>query len=180
MARLPRATPANFPRDAQQVFDELEGRGTRIIDLHLLLANAPNVALPILEVTKQLRASRDLPAPLRELAILRTTQLNDAQYEVTRHTKNAIAAGVLREQLDELNEFATSDRFTALEKAVIQLASELHVPPLTVSDGTWRALQAELSDRAITELLITIGMYHLGSRFERAVELEIEPWYEKA
>lgn len=180
MERLARAARADFAREDQQVFDELEARGTRIIDLHLLLANAPNVALPLLEVTKQLRDSRDLPAPLRELAILRTTRLNDARYEVTRHTKNAIAAGVLREQLEELDQFERSDRFTALEKAVLRLASELHVPPLTVSDGTWRALKAELSDRAITELLIAIGMYHLGSRFERAVELEIEPWYEKA
>ena len=180
MDRLPRASRAAFEPEDQQIFDELEARGARIIDLHLLLANAPNVALPLLEVTKQLRASGQLPPQLRELAILRTTRLNDAEYEVTRHTKNALAVGVEREQLQQLDDFEASDRFSELEKAVLRLATELHAPPLTVTDKTWGVLKGALSDRAITELLIAIGMYHLGSRFERAVQLVIEPWYEKA
>ncbi|HKQ83953.1 MAG TPA: carboxymuconolactone decarboxylase family protein [Steroidobacteraceae bacterium] len=179
MSRLPHAVRANFPPDEQGIFDELEGRGTRVIDIHLLLANAPNVAHPLLQVTQQLRVSRDLPANLRELAIVHTLQLNEAEYEGTRHVKTALAVGVRREQLQRLAEFETADCFSELEKAVLRLASELHVPPLTVSEPTWRALKQALSDRALTELLLAIGMYHLGSRFERAVELTIEPWYEK-
>lgn len=177
--RLEPARRDDFSEADQAVFDQLDVSRAGAIDLHRIMANAPNLALPALEVTRQLRASKELPAILRELAVLRTAQLNQSDYLFIRHSRHALAAGLSSEQVAAMAAWKSSALFDPVQAAVLALADALHAPPFVAQHETWSVLTDNLTDRAIAELIIGIGMYHLASRFVGAVEIDLEEWYGK-
>ena len=79
----------------------------------------------LLGLASALRASTALPRPLRELAVVTVGLETGAEYEVNHHWNAALKAGVRREQLEALSEYAGSNVFSPQERAVIRFAREV-------------------------------------------------------
>ena len=102
----------------------LNERGNPPLHIFLALANIPNLLAPLLSFTKEMREGAAVDAKLRELAITTVGSVTGAQYEFNHHWDFAIAAGLRREQLEQLASFETSNEFDDRERAVIRYARE--------------------------------------------------------
>lgn len=102
----------------------------------------------------------ELPARLRELAILRTAWLTGAEYEWGQHVAIAAAAGLSDDEIARIPSGPEVAEWTPLEQAVVRAADELHGQSW-VSDATWHVLADGLDERQLLELVFVIGQYHL-------------------
>jgi alkylhydroperoxidase family enzyme len=116
---------------------------------------------------------RKLPAPLRELAILRTGIVGDSRFEYSQHLKVARMVGVSADKLADIKTWALSDKFSAAERAVMQAADEI-VGRNLVEDESFAALKQHLSDEQILELFYVIGLWRMHGMIVRALHLEYD------
>ncbi|HEY6418126.1 MAG TPA: carboxymuconolactone decarboxylase family protein [Candidatus Binataceae bacterium] len=117
--------------------------------------------------------ARKLPAPLRELAILRTGIVGDSRFEYSQHLKVARMVGVAADKLADIKGWALSDKFTPAERAVMQATDEI-VGRNLVEDESFAALKNHLSDEQILELFYVIGLWRMHGMIVRALHLEYD------
>jgi alkylhydroperoxidase family enzyme len=120
-----------------------------------------------------LQPGRKLPAKLRELAIIRTGIVGDSRFEYSQHLKVARMVGVEEEKLAAIKSWATSDKFSPVERAVMLATDEL-VGRNLVEDETFAALKQHLSDEQIMELFYVIALWRMHGMIVRALHLEFD------
>ena len=120
-----------------------------------------------------LSPGRVLPAHLRELAIVRTGIVGDSRFEYSQHLKVARMAGVSEDKLAAIKGWVTSDKFTDVERSVMQATDEI-VGRNLVEDETFAALKKNLSDEQILELFYVIGLWRMHGMIVRALHLEYD------
>ncbi len=116
---------------------------------------------------------RVLKPKLRELAILRTGIVGDSRFEYSQHLKVARMVGVPEEKLAAIKGWATSDKFSPEERAVMAAADEL-VGRNLVEDETFAELKKHLKDEAIMELFYVIALWRMHGMIVRALHLEYD------
>ena len=121
--------------------------------------------------------SATVPAPLREVMILRTCGLTGADYEWGVHAASfASAVGLTDEQLRSTRSGRPDDPcWDPSQAAVFELADQLHAAS-AVSDALWARLREHFDDRQIIELLVTAGWYHTIAYLCNGAQVEPEPW----
>jgi AhpD family alkylhydroperoxidase len=117
---------------------------------------------------------RELPAPLRELAILRAGFVTGCQFVFSQHSKVARAVGVRPEEVAAVPAWPASTELGAEQRAVLAYVDELVLQDGRVQDPTFEALRGFLSDAAILELTIVAATYHLHAIVSRALRLEFD------
>jgi alkylhydroperoxidase family enzyme len=116
---------------------------------------------------------RKLPAQLRELAIVRTGIVGDSKFEYSQHMKVARMVGLPEEKLAAIKGWAVSDKFSPVERAVMQATDEL-VGRNLVEDQTFAALKSHLPDEQIMELFYVIALWRMHGMIVRALHLEYD------
>jgi uncharacterized protein YceH (UPF0502 family) len=101
-----------------------------------------------------------LDRKLRELAILRTAWLTQAQYEWGQHVPIAQAAGVTSHEIAGVAADPSAADWTTLERAVLRATDELHAE-YCVTDATWKELSSEHNEKQLIELVFLVGHYHM-------------------
>lgn len=71
-------------------------------------------------------------------------------------------------QFAELNDFATSDKFTDIEKAVLQYATEMTNTPVRIDDNNFEKLKSEFNSKQLVELTATIAHENFRARYNHA------------
>jgi alkylhydroperoxidase family enzyme len=122
---------------------------------------------------KLMQPGRKLPAKLRELAIIRTGIVGDSRFEYSQHLKVARMVGVAEDKLAAIKSWALSDKFSPVERAVMQAADEL-VGRNLVEDETFAALKQHLGDEQIMELFYVIALWRMHGMIVRALHLEYD------
>jgi alkylhydroperoxidase family enzyme len=120
-----------------------------------------------------MQPGRKLPAKLRELAIVRTGIVGDSKFEYSQHLKVARMVGHTEDKLAAIKGWATSDKFSPVERAVMQATDEL-VGRNLVEDETFAALKSHLSDEQIFELFYVIALWRMHGMIVRALHLEYD------
>ena len=173
MARVPYLDEAARP-DLKPLIDRIKAeRGGRLFNLYKILLHSPTVAEGWLHLFTAIRQRSTLPGRYRELAILEIALLNGADYEYTQHIPFALKEGITREQIADLKDWRSSQRFDAADRAVMAYAGsmtrEIHVP-----DEVFAQVRACFADRELVELTATIAGYNLVSRFLEAMAIDPE------
>lgn len=117
---------------------------------------------------------RRLDAKLRELGQARAGFARGSQFVFSQHCKAARAVGLSNEQVEAIPHWATADVWTPLERAVLAYTDDLVLSGGRVSDGTFDALRASLSDEEILELTYITCTYELHATMCRALRLEYD------
>ncbi len=81
--------------------------------------------------------------------------------------------GVSEDKLAAIKGWAVSDKFTDVERAVMQATDEI-VGRNLVEDETFAALKNHLSDEQIMELFYVIGLWRMHGMIVRALHLEYD------
>jgi uncharacterized peroxidase-related enzyme len=113
-----------------------------------------------------------VPVKLKELIIVRTSQVNETPYCLASHTRLARGLGWSDDQLAHLKDWAARGDFTPAEKAALRLAETVTRNAHAVSDEQFAELRSYFSEGEIVELLCAIGLFNYFNRFNDALEME--------
>lgn len=159
--------------DLQSLFEKMEARGTRVLNIFKVLAHCPDVGLDTLRLGNSILRKGKVDPRLRELAILRVGDLLEADYEWTQHVGVALRVGVPQAQIDALHDWPSSQLFNEQERAVLKYTDET-TQNIRVSNDTFQAVRAFLSEEQTVELTVAIGYYGMISRILESLQVELE------
>jgi AhpD family alkylhydroperoxidase len=150
MARIPYAPSGNPGADHS-------------LNLFRMLAHSPPTLTGFGTLGGALLQEGTLDPRLRELAIVRVGLLARADYEVEKHTVIARAMGLSDAEIAALQVDADPAPLDDVSRTVRALTDELF-HGIRASDAALEAVRRHLDDRALVELVVTIGFYGLVCR----------------
>lgn len=174
VSRLPALPePAEDPV-VRETFAAIAAQGRKVLNIHRVVGHAPKMIAAQVAYTTLLRQESSLPRPLQQLAILRTTQINDAAYELSVHPGVTLRLGVPAEKIDAIASWQSSPHFDAKERAVLAFVEQA-AGSGNVDDAVFDELARTLDPQAIVELASLVSWYVGNSRFAKSLKIEPEP-----
>ena len=119
-------------------------------------------------------SKRRLDPQLRELGMTRAGWARGSQFVFSQHCKSCRSVGLSEDKIEAIPSWSTADCFSPLERAVLAYTDGLVLAGGRVSDGTFAALKAGLSDEEILELSYITCMYDMHATMCRALRLEYD------
>lgn len=153
------------------VVEKIIAQRGNVLHLYQMLLHSVPLAEGWLAYLTAIRQHCSLPGALRELAIMRVTMLNGAQYEADQHAPVALQEGVSRQQLDALADWSTFVGFSAEQRTALALTDAM-TREVKVPSAVLNAVHAHLDDRQVVELVATIAAYNMVSRFLVALAID--------
>jgi AhpD family alkylhydroperoxidase len=141
-------------------------------NLYRALANHPSIIAAWTEFANTLRNGTRTPRALRELVILRGSQVAGSEYEWAHHLRMARKAGVREAQIAALASWRASPEFDAKEKAALALAEA--VTEGRVSDEVYREATRHFDHHDYVELAVIAGFYAMVARVLDAMGVQLE------
>jgi AhpD family alkylhydroperoxidase len=113
-----------------------------------------------------------LEGKLRELAYIKTSELNACDYCLHHHRALGKKAGLNDRQVAETAQFETSDAYGELERDVMSYAEQV-TRHINVDDTLFARLKKTLGDREIVELAMTVGIANFTNRVTETLRMEL-------
>ncbi|MBW2621542.1 MAG: carboxymuconolactone decarboxylase family protein [Deltaproteobacteria bacterium] len=173
MARIPYANIEETPEKIQEFFSRLTANTNRVMNLHKMMAHSPAAVREFIRIGNRLLYRAELSDRLRELTIIRVSELCGSRYEWVQHVPIALGAGISKEQLEDLSNWQNSDLFSEEDKAILAFTEEV-VNDSQASDATFEAAARFLDHTSLVELTLSIGYWSLVAKFLRTFQIEIE------
>lgn len=101
-----------------------------------------------------------LPARDRELLILRTAWLCQAEYEWAQHRLIARKAGMTDEEIDRCREDPGAFGWTLTEACLLAAADDLHREQ-KIGDANWTILAETYTEQQMMDIVYAVGQYTL-------------------
>ncbi len=169
MARLPYPDPDALPEPAREALERVPP-----LNIFRMLAHAETAFRPYLRFGGALLADVALDPVARELVILRTARLIEAEYEWIQHVAIGKAVGVTDEHLAALEaDDLDADAFDDAQRALLRFVSSSVRSPRP-SDDEFAALREYYSPREIVEALLLAGSYTMLGRLMTALDLDLD------
>jgi AhpD family alkylhydroperoxidase len=112
-----------------------------------------------------------LPRRQTELVILRVAHLRGCSYEFDHHVRLGRRAGVGPDDVARVIEGPSAGGWSTREHVMLAAADEL-LETRDLSDATWEALRAELSEKACIELCLLVGHYDMLATTVTALRIQ--------
>ena len=174
VSRLPRISDQPGDPVLKQLFDDTRARGGQILNLHLTQGHAPKLARARRDLGYAIRFDTILPPLLREIAILRTSQILESEYDRNRHVPLAKACGLTDAQLDALAVWQGSDLFDKKTQAMLAYIEALVLQGGEVDDEVFNELAKHFNPQEIVEITLTVGNYFATGIFTKALKVRVE------
>jgi 4-carboxymuconolactone decarboxylase len=114
-----------------------------------------------------------LEARERELLILRTGYNCGSPYEWGQHVRIGEAVGMGRAEIMRIANGPADPGFSAHDATLLRAADELHADA-KISDATFAALREHYDERALIEIAMLVGHYHLVAFALNSLEVELD------
>lgn len=173
MARVSIPDKNQVSQELRDRFQKMEDRGAKVLNIFKVMAHCPKIGRDFLRLGNSILSKGRLDPRLRELAILRVGDLAEAHYEWTQHVAVARRVGVTDQQIKEVPGWRKSPVFSARERAVLQYTDEV-AEKIRVSEESFLAVKAFLSEEQIVELTAAIGYYGMVCRILESLQVELE------
>lgn len=168
-SRIPALAPESLSPELQALL------ATRpAYNIYRVLAHAPTVLPGFLQMAGALLTQGELDPQLREMVILRVGAHCRSAYEIHQHLRLARHVGVDDARIDKALRLDGPAATDTLEDRMLAFTDQV-VLQVKADAALFASLQAELSPRALVELLMTIGTYMMVSRVLENLEVGIEP-----
>ena len=147
------------------VYDRyLRDRGN-VPNMFRTMAHRPEIFETIIAHMEAVLNTGTLPKALKELVIVRTSQLNRTPYCLASHTTIARKLGWSDAQIAALQDAAGSREFTEREKVAIHLAEVMTLDAHSYSEAEFARLRSFYSEGEVIELMAAIGLFNYYNRF---------------
>ena len=161
-------------KEVREILDRIEEHFGMLPNLFATIARYPKALKPIFDLYRALCAESSIDPRLQELAILKVSQVNSCPYCISHHTKMAQGLGISQEELSSLENYEKWDNFSPKERAVIEYAEYVTQDAERVPDELFERLQSSFPEREIVNLTLIIGLFNLFTRFNGAIQVELE------
>jgi len=172
MSRISKLERSQVTTDMAALYDKIFAQRGNVPNMFRTMAHRPEIFSTMMAHFAAVLNTGTVPTKLKELIIVRTSQINVTPYCLASHTILARNLGWSEDQLDNLSVWQTREDFTAAEKAAIRLAETVTLDSNSLSDEQFTELQCFYSDGEIVELLCSIGLFNYFNRFNNALRME--------
>jgi uncharacterized peroxidase-related enzyme len=170
--RLSRVRRTDATPEVAAIYDHYMKTRGNVPNMFRTVALRPEIFTTMIAHFEAILTTGTLPTKLKELVIVRTSQLNRCEYCLGSHTQIAIKLGWSKDQLDGLASYELRDDFTPAEKAALSLAEQMTLDANHISDEFFDRLHEFYDEGQIVELMAAIGLFNYFNRFNNALQME--------
>jgi uncharacterized peroxidase-related enzyme len=172
MSRISRLDRSQVAPETAALYDKIFAVRGNVPNMFRVMAHQPEIFATMQAHFAAVLNTGTVSTRLKELIIVRTSQVNQTPYCLASHTILARKLGWTDDQLTHLSEWPRRDDFTPAEKAALRLAETVTRDSNSVSDEQFRELAGFYSEGEIVELLCAIGLFNYFNRFNNALQME--------
>jgi uncharacterized peroxidase-related enzyme len=154
------------------LYDKAFAQRGNVPNMFRVMAHRPEIFATMQAHLAAVLNTGTVSTKLKELIIVRTSQVNETPYCLASHTILARTLGWSDEQLAHLAEWRERADFTPAEKATLRLAETVTRDAHTVTEEQFAELRGFYSEGEIVELLCAIGLFNYFNRFNNALQME--------
>ncbi len=176
MARVPPLPESEWDEDQRRILQTRPpGLGSRLGDNNIFptFARHKDLFRAWLPFGGFLLGGGLLAARERELLILRTGYNCSSAYEWGQHVVISEAVGIPREEIMRVAEGPDAEGWSARDAALLRAADELH-DNAKIAQRTWEELLGSYDERALLEIAMLVGHYHLVAFALNSLEVELD------
>ena len=170
--RLSRVARAHATPGVGEIYDRYMRTRGNVPNMFRTMAHRPEILETMIAHFEAVLQTGTVPLRLKELVIVRTSQINRCAYCLASHAQIALRLGWSREQIDDLANYSGRADFTAAEKAALRLAEQMTLDANRIPEEDFEALRAHFDEGEIVELMAAIGLFNYFNRFNNALQLE--------
>lgn len=170
--RISRKRRSEVPASTAAIYDRYMRTRGNVPNMFRTVANRPEIFETMIAHFEAILNTGTLPLKLKELVIVRTSQINNCEYCLGSHTQIAQKLGWSRDQIDNLADFEEHGDFTPAEKAALRLAEQMTCDSNNVSDALFDELRSYYDEGEIVELMAAIGLFNYFNRFNNSLQIE--------
>lgn len=169
MPRIPYVDESKLSDEVRAHLGDIPANVTRM----MAVASEP-VFKGVSEIGGAFISGSDLPAKLREIAILRVGYISNAPYETFQHEALGRYVGLTDAQIEAVKAGDTkSATLDEAERAVLAFVDDV-VINVRASDATLAGVRKHLPDAQVVDLILVTGAYMMISRFLETTGVEID------
>ena len=169
--RLTRLERGEVDCKAIAIYDRyLRDRGN-VPNMFRTMAHRPEIFETAIAHMEAILNTGTLPKALKELMIVRTSQINRTPYCLASHTAICRRLGWTDEQIDSMDARAL-DTFTERDRVAINLAEVMTLNAHSYTAEDFATLRQHFSEGEVVELLASIGLFNYFNRFNDLLEME--------
>lgn len=172
MSRISRVSRNDVPEHLNALFDKIFAERGNVPNMFRVMAHRPEIFATMQAHFAAVLNTGTVPKRLKELIIVRTSQLNQTPYCLASHTRLARSLGWSDDQLTNLADWPRRDDFSPHEKAALRLAEIVTRDAHAVTDEQFAELRTYYSEGEIVELLCAIGLFNYFNRFNDALQMQ--------
>ena len=172
MPRISRLNRDQVSGDSLAIYDRVLLDRGNVPNMFRTMAHRPRIFETIIAHMDAVLKTGTLSTALKELCIVRTSQLNCTEYCLASHTMLARRLGWTDDQLAALPTAANSPLFTDAEKAAIHLAEKMTVDSHHFTDAELAHLRTFYTEGEVVELMASIGLFNYFNRFNDLLRME--------
>jgi 4-carboxymuconolactone decarboxylase len=177
IAGVPESTTNPLVRLAYSVSRRRYGE---VVDPMRVFAHHPTVLAGYSALELASERSHRVQTRLKHLAEIRAAMISGCEWCLDFGSAISPEAGVDEADLRELPTYASSERFSALEKLVLDYATAMSRSPVEVPDRLFDELREHLDEAQLVELTSIIALENYRSRFNWAFGIEGQGFAEGA
>lgn len=172
MSRISRLDRSQVTPETAALYDKAFAHRGNVPNMFRVMAHRPEIFATMQAHFGAVLKTGTVSTKLKELIIVRTSQVNVTPYCLASHTILARNLGWNDDQLAHLADWPQRDDFTPAEKAALRLAETVTRDAHAVSDEQFAELRGFYSEGEIVELLCAIGLFNYFNRFNNALQME--------
>jgi uncharacterized peroxidase-related enzyme len=172
MPRISRLNRDQVQPSSVAIYDQyLRDRGN-VPNMFRTMAHRPAIFETIIAHMEAVLNTGTLAKALKELVIVRTSQLNQTPYCLASHTAICKRLGWSDVQIEALKDSVGSGEFTDAEKVAIHLAEVMTLDAHGYTQADFDRLRSFYSEGEVVELMAAIGLFNYFNRFNDLLEME--------
>ena len=172
MSRISRLDRSEVTPEIATLYDKAFALRGNVPNMFRVMAHRPEIFATMQAHFGAVLNTGTVSTRLKELIIVRTSQVNVTPYCLASHTILARNLGWSDDQLAHLADWPQREDFSPAEKAALRLAETVTRDAHAVSDEQFAELRSFYSEGEIVELLCAIGLFNYFNRFNNALQME--------
>jgi uncharacterized peroxidase-related enzyme len=172
MSRISRLDRSQVTPEIAALYDKAFAQRGNVPNMFRVMAHRPEIFSTMQAHFAAVLNTGTVPTKLKELLIVRTSQVNETPYCLASHTILASKLGWTADQLAHLADWPQRADFTPAEKVALRLAETVTRNANAVDDEQFAELRGFYSEGEIVELLCAIGLFNYFNRFNNALRME--------
>jgi uncharacterized peroxidase-related enzyme len=172
MSRISRLNRSEASPEIAALFDKVYAQRGNVPNMFRVMAHRPEIFTTMQAHFAAVLNTGTVPTKLKELIIVRTSQVNETPYCLASHSILARNLGWTDDQIANLADWPQRSDFTPAEKAALHLAETVTRNANAVTGEQFAELRSFYSEGEVVELLCAIGLFNYFNRFNNALRME--------